>query len=272
MKVSIVTVVYNNVSMVADAIESVLNQDYPDLEYILIDGASTDGTTELVRMYQNRITRVISEKDEGLYDAINKGIRMCSGDIIGLLHSDDFYPNNKVVSSFVKAFEEKNTDAVYGDLVYVDKEDTQKVIRYWQSGEFDCESFYKGWMPPHPALFIKKECYLKYGVYDTRFKSAADYELTLRILLKNKISATYLPIVMASMRTGGKSNSSLRNRLMANIEDYKAWKINDLQPKFYTRFMKPLSKIPQYFHGITQEKLELVYATSNSYKNNEVEV
>lgn len=128
MKVSIVTVVYNNVSMVADAIESVLNQDYPDLEYILIDGASTDGTTELIRMYQNRITRFISEKDEGLYDAINKGIRMCSGDIIGLLHSDDFYPTNKVVSSFVKVFEENNTDAVYGDLVYVDKEDTQKVI------------------------------------------------------------------------------------------------------------------------------------------------
>jgi glycosyltransferase involved in cell wall biosynthesis len=246
VKVSIITVVYNNVSTLRDTIESVLGQDYFDVEYIIIDGKSTDGTIELVQSYGDRIDTFISEKDHGLYDAINKGIRVASGDVVGLLHSDDLFYSTSAISQVVSAFRSSSADSVYGDLHYVDKEKTSKIIRNWRSGTYQRNRFLRGWMPPHPTFYVKRSVYGAYGLYDTEFKSAADYELMLRYLYKYSISTHYIQETLVKMRVGGESNRSLFNRLRANKEDYFAWKKNNLSPSFYTRFLKPLRKLHQY--------------------------
>ncbi|WP_114781609.1 glycosyltransferase family 2 protein [Botryobacter ruber] len=246
MKISIVTIVYNNRETIADAIESVLNQTYPDIEYIIVDGNSNDGTVEVIKSYGSRISKFVSEKDKGLYDAINKGIGLATGEVIGLLHSDDIFFSNETITHVADAFKEFNTDSIYGDLLYVKKDDISKVVRNWVSGCYKRENFLFGWMPPHPSFYLKKACYQKYGLYNTDFKSAADYELMLRYLFKYKISTAYLPEILVRMRVGGKSNVTLKNRVIANNEDNKAWRINGLEPKFYTRFLKPLRKLVQY--------------------------
>lgn len=247
MKVSIITVVYNNVSTLRDTIESVLGQDYSDIEYIIIDGLSTDGTVELVQSYGTRIHKFVSEKDKGLYDAINKGISLASGEIVGLLHSDDLFFSTAAIRKVVDGFYTSSADSVYGDLHYVDKVDTWKIVRNWRSGSYQRCKFRRGWMPPHPTFYVKRSVYETYGLYDTDFKSAADYELMLRYLYKYNISTHYLPNTLVKMRVGGESNRNLFNRLQANKEDYFAWKKNNLSPSIYTRFLKPLRKLHQYF-------------------------
>jgi glycosyltransferase involved in cell wall biosynthesis len=246
MKVSIITIVYNNRETIADAIESVLGQSYPHIEYIVVDGLSTDGTVDVIKKYSNQVTRFISEKDRGLYDAINKGIGLATGDVIGFLHSDDIYYSTESIAQVVAAFEKYNTDSVYGDLLYVQKADTKKVVRNWVSGKYKMENFLLGWMPPHPTFYVKREVYQRLGLYNTAFKSAADYELMLRYLYKHQISTTYIPEKLVKMRVGGKSNITIKNRIRANQEDYRAWLINGLNPPFYTRFLKPLRKLMQF--------------------------
>ncbi|MCC9168220.1 glycosyltransferase family 2 protein [Pontibacter harenae] len=246
MKVSIITIVYNNRETIADAINSVLNQSYPDIEYIVVDGLSTDGTVEVIRSYGHKISKFVSEKDEGLYDAINKGINLATGDVIGLLHSDDLLSSPDTVATIAKAFEEEDVDSVYGDLLYVQKQDISKVVRNWISGHYKRTNFLYGWMPPHPSFYVKRTCYKSYGLYNTDFKSAADYELMLRYLYKHKLSTYYIPKVLVRMRVGGKSNATLKNRLRANQEDYNAWLVNGLKPHFYTRILKPLRKLVQF--------------------------
>jgi glycosyltransferase involved in cell wall biosynthesis len=246
VKISIITIVYNNRETIADAIDSVLSQTYPNIEYIVVDGLSNDGTVEVVKSYGSRISKFISEKDKGLYDAINKGIELASGDVIGLLHSDDIFYSKDTVAGIASAFKAHHTDSIYGDLLYVQKEDTDKIVRNWVSGTYCRENFLYGWMPPHPSFYVKKECYQKYGLFNTSFKSAADYELMLRFLFKHSISTAYLPEVLVRMRVGGKSNVTLKNRIRANQEDYNAWVVNGLQPKFYTRYLKPLRKLTQF--------------------------
>ena len=246
MKISIITIVYNNRATIADAIDSVLGQTYPDIEYIVVDGLSTDGTVEIVKGYGDRISHFVSEKDSGLYDAINKGIRMATGDVIGLLHSDDLFYSNDAISAVAAAFHSSGSDSVYADLVYVDRKKPQRVIRNWKSGNYKRNGFINGWMPPHPTFYVKREVYERLGLYNTAFKSAADYELMLRYLYKHDISTAYLPECLVRMRVGGKSNITLRNRIRANKEDFKAWKINGLQPLFYTRYLKPLRKLAQF--------------------------
>ena len=246
MKVSIITIVFNNRETIADAIESVLSQTYPDIEYIVVDGLSTDGTVDEVRKYGTRISKFVSEKDKGLYDAINKGIKLATGEIIGFLHSDDIFFNANAVASVAAAFEVHQTDSIYADLLYVQKADTGKVVRNWVSGSYNRENFMYGWMPPHPTFYVKKSCYDQYGLYNTGFRSAADYELMLRFLFKHHISTTYIPETLIKMRIGGKSNVTLKNRIRANREDYAAWLVNELQPRFYTRYLKPLRKLVQY--------------------------
>lgn len=247
MKVSIITIVYNNRDTIADAIDSVLSQTYPDIEYIVVDGLSKDGTIDIIKSYGDRISTFVSEKDAGLYDALNKGVRLATGDVIGFLHSDDIFYNDNAVASVVEAFAQNKTDSIYADLVYVDRQNPEKVIRNWKSGEYRHSSFKNGWMPPHPTFYVKKDVYQKLGLYNTTFKSAADYELMLRYLYKHKISTAYLPEYLVRMRVGGKSNVTLKNRIRANKEDYQAWVINKLEPRFYTRFLKPLRKISQFF-------------------------
>ena len=244
MKISIITIAFNSEETIEDTIKSVVAQDYKDVEYIIIDGGSTDGTLQIVDKYKDNIAKVISEPDKGIYDAMNKGVRASTGELVGILNSDDFYASNTVLSEIADAIGDK--DAIYADLVYVDRENTEKVVRYWKAGAYKEDCFFKGWMPPHPTFFIRKRLYDKYGDYNLKLKSAADYELMLRMLHKHKISVTYLPKVITKMRVGGQSNVTLKNRLKANKEDRMAWELNGLEPKFYSLYLKPARKITQF--------------------------
>ena len=246
MKVSIITVCYNAKSTIEFALQSVLNQHYKDIEYIVIDGASSDMTLSIIKKYEGKIAKIVSEKDNGMYYALNKGIELATGDVVGLLHADDFYASNKIISRIVTEFQSKNIDAVYGDLQYVFKEDINKVFRNWNSNPYNPSLFLKGWMPPHPTFFVKRECYKDFGKFNTTFSISADYELMLRFLYKHNIKATYIPEVIVKMRVGGVSNISIQNRIKANMEDRRAWKINGLKPNVLTLFLKPLSKLRQY--------------------------
>lgn len=245
MKVSLITIAYNSAETIEDTIKSIVAQDYSNIEYIIIDGGSTDNTLSIVDKFKDSITTIISEPDKGIYDAMNKGVQNATGDIVGILNSDDIYADNKVVSRIVEAI--GNKDSIYADLVYVDRDNTDKVTRYWKSGKYRMGIFKKGWMPPHPTFFIKKSCYDQYGIYNLQLKSAADYELMLRMLHKHNISVAYLPEVITKMRIGGQSNATLLNRLKANKEDKLAWIINDLKPGPLTLIIKPVRKISQFF-------------------------
>ncbi len=248
MKVSIITITYNSAATVEDTLKSVVNQDYPNIEYLIIDGKSKDSTLQIVDKYKDKITRIVSEKDKGLYDALNKGIGLATGDIVGMLHSDDLYASNHVISDIVKTFENnKDAEGVYADLVFVDRNDINKTTRTWESGDYEEGDFLNGWMPPHPTFFVKKECYERYGVFNTTLRLSADYELMLRMIHKNKIKLAYLPKVVVKMRMGGVSNVSFFVRLKANIEDKMAWKLNGIKPGIFTRFLKPARKLVQYF-------------------------
>jgi glycosyltransferase involved in cell wall biosynthesis len=247
MKISIITASFNNADTIADTIRSVLAQDYAEKEYIIIDGNSTDDTMKIVEEFRPQLSKIISEKDEGIYFALNKGIELATGDVIAFLHADDIFADENVLSKIMHLFKEKNVDSVYGDLHYVDRMNTGKMIRNWRSGEYKHGMFLKGWMPPHPSFFLKKEMYNTFGKFNTTFRSAADYELMLRMMHKHKISTAYLPEVIVKMRVGGVSNASVKNRVKANREDKRAWEVNGLKPGMLTFIRKPLSKIKQYF-------------------------
>lgn len=245
MKVSIITATYNSERTIKDTITSVRQQTHKDIEHIIIDGASTDKTLNLLDLYAHKGPK-LSEADNGIYDAMNKGVSMAGGDIIGILNSDDFYSDPHVIEKVVKAFESFDCDAVYGDLEFIDNKQTNKVVRKWVAGSYDRSLFYKGWMPPHPTVFIRKEIYDKHGLFNLKFKSSSDYELLLRLMFVENIKVQYIPNVLVQMRTGGQSNKSLSNRLAAHKEDYLAWLSNGIYPKWYTLAMKPLSKIRQF--------------------------
>ena len=245
MKISIITATYNSASTVRDTLDCIRQQDHQEIEHIIIDGGSGDNTLELVSGYPH-VARVVSEKDRGIYDAMNKGIRLATGNVIGILNSDDVYTNPFVLSSVARAFEDPAVMTVYADLQYVQADNPDQVIRTWRSGRFKRRNFYYGWMPPHPTFFVRKEVYEKGGLFNPDLRSAADYELMLRILLKMEMPACYLPQVIVRMRAGGMSNANLGNRLRANKEDRLAWKLNDLKPYFFTLYLKPLRKIHQF--------------------------
>ncbi|NID08784.1 glycosyltransferase family 2 protein [Fibrivirga algicola] len=246
MTVSIITVVYNGAETIAEAIESVLAQTYPSIEYIIVDGASTDGTQAIVERYGDRISQFISEPDQGLYDAMNKGIQRATGDVIGILNADDLYRHTDIINRIVALFEQHEADAVYGDLVYAQRHAPDKVTRYWQAGTYKPGAFLRGWMPPHPTFFVRASVYRQHGYFTTSLRSAADYELMLRFVHKHQIRVAYLNEVVVVMRLGGVSNSSLINRLRANREDRVAWQMNSIRPGLFTLWLKPLRKIGQF--------------------------
>lgn len=228
--------------------QSIINQTYQHRECIVIDGGSTDGTMDLLKKYENRMTKIVSERDNGIYDAMNKGIKLATGDVIGILNSDDIYNDATVIESVANAIMENSVDSCYADLVYIDKNNPDKVIRYWKSCIYKNGLFRSGWMPPHPTFFVKREVYEKYGCFNTDFKIAADYELMLRFLERHKISTYYIPEVLIKMRMGGMSNRSLKNLFIKSSEDYKAWKINNLNGGIYTILLKNLCKLPQFIN------------------------
>lgn len=245
MKITIITACYNSAATIRDTLQCVQSQDYDNIEHIVVDGGSKDNTVTTARQFPH-VSKIISEKDEGIYDAMNKGISVATGDIIGILNSDDIYTNNEVIGKVMREFENDDIDAVYADLQYVKYEDTEKVTRTWHSGKFSKRKFYFGWMPPHPTFFVRKSVYEKLGNFNCTLRSAADYEFMLRVLLKNSYTTRYIPEVLVKMRTGGMSNATLLHRLRANREDREAWRINNIKPYFFTLTFKPLRKVLQF--------------------------
>lgn len=252
MKLSIITVCFNSQDTIEDTIQSVLSQTYHDIEYIIIDGNSTDRTLEKIEAYKDKISKVISEPDNGIYDAMNKGIRLATGDVIAVLNSDDVYLNQTVAVNMINLITKDDLDAAYADLVYVDKGETNNIIRVWKAGNYKRGSFCYGWVPPHPTFFCRKNVFEKYGYFNSDFKIAADFELLLRFIEKNQIKVGYFPDVIVKMRTQGKSNV-LRGILRGNQEILKSFGLNDLKysPLFF--FYKPVIKIFQFFKKSWQE-------------------
>ena len=245
MTLTIITACYNASSTIADTLKSIASQSYQNIEHIIIDGASTDDTLKIVQQFPH-VSTIISEKDGGIYHAMNRGIGLCTGEVVGILNADDVYAHEDVISKVADLFKDASVDAIYGDLVFVDQQHPDKITRTWKAGSYHFKQFYNGWMPPHPTFFVRRSLYQQYGKFNTTLTSAADYELMLRFLLKHKIKLAYLPETMVRMRQGGKSTASLKNRLIANKEDHLAWKINGLKPHPFTLILKPLRKIKQF--------------------------
>ena len=246
MSITLITPVWNNAATIGHCLRSIAEQTVP-CQHILVDGVSTDGTLEVIQQHQGPNTLVISEPDQGMYDAINKGLKHATGDIVGVLNADDDYPANNVLQLVSEAFADPAMNASYGDLLYVDRANTDKVVRTWKSGEYNRQRFYSGWMPPHPTFFIRRALYEQHGGYRLDLGSAADYELMLRMLLKHNANAAYIPRVLVHMRNEGMSNASLKNRIKANRFDRHAWRVNEIKPRPWTLVAKPLGKLGQWF-------------------------
>lgn len=258
MKVSLITVTYNSARYLQNAIHSVYNQDYPDIEYIIVDGASTDETVSIIEQNASCVTKWISEKDNGMYDAINKGMKMATGDVIGILNSDDMLATKDAISKIAACFKEKKVDSIFGDLLYVEAEETSKIHRFWKGMTYNRRSFHLGWMPAHPTFYVRREIVEQLGGYETHYFSAADFELMTRYLYKHRISSYYLPELLVKMRTGGMSNGSLKKRFRANRRDYLALKQNKVPFPFVVSMIKPLRKLPQYiglFHPTKEREM-----------------
>ena len=245
MKVSIITVSFNSAKTIADTIDSVLSQDFPEIEYIIVDGGSTDGTVDIIRQNENRISQWISEKDQGMYDAMNKGIAMATGDVIGILNSDDVYMNSHVISDLMHLMQSQNTEVVFADLILVDSSNQNKVIRYYDSGRFHPSKFKFGWMPAHPTVFVKRELYQRVGKFSTTYQIAADYEMLIRMLAIEKASYAYYPKPVVRMRLGGASTSGISRNWILNQEIIRACKENGI----YTNLFMLLLKVPAKLWG-----------------------
>jgi glycosyltransferase len=255
--ISVITVSFNSAKTIRQTIESVLGQTHKEIDYIVIDGGSTDGTLDIIREYDEQL-RWVSEPDPGLYFAMNKGWAMAKGEFVGFLNADDLYYGNDVLYTYNKYMEvHSNFWFFYADLVYVDPIDTDKIVRYWKAGPYKRKAFLYGWMPPHPTFYVRKKCLEALGGFKTKdFRTAADYELMLRYCYKMGLDAYYIPKLMVRMRIGGVSNRSILHRLRANLEDYRAWRINEMWPMILTILLKPVRKINQYFMRPPKPKRE----------------
>jgi glycosyltransferase len=245
MKISIITAVYNREQTVGQAIASVAAQNYDDIEHLIVDGGSSDGTLDKVHSLAHPGMRVISERDEGIYDALNKGVRNATGDVVGLMHSDDFFADDNVLETVADAFARTGADAVYGDLDYVAANDTSRIIRHWKSKSFTPRILSQGWMPPHPTLFVRRAAIINLGLYNTDYRIAADYEAILRWFGKGGLNPVYVPQVLVKMRVGGESNRSVERIVRKSWEDYRALRSNGVGG-FGTLAWKNISKLPQF--------------------------
>ena len=254
MKVSIITVTFNSISVINDCLDSISSQEYDNIQHIVIDGASTDGTLSILESKHSQLNTLISKPDNGIYDAMNKGIKIATGDIIGFLNSDDFYLNNKVISKVVKEFEKDSfLDACYSDLIYVDQFNTSKTIRYVKSSKFQEGLFSKGWCPPHPTFFVRRSVYKKFGNFDLSYKFASDVDLMMRFLEKYKIKSKYIPEVWVKMRMGGVTNKNLKNIWLQNKEIIHSFNKNNLSVNLLKfLILKIILRIVQLFKRPSQ--------------------
>lgn len=248
MKFSIITATFNSANFVADALASVHRQSHGDIEQVVVDGASRDGTMDIVHGCERRPGPVISEPDRGIYDGLNKGIAAASGEVIGFLHSDDVLASPEIIATVADVFASGNVDGVYGDLQYVGQGDLSRVVRYWRGRPFNPDLLKQGWMPAHPTLYLRREVYERHGGFDTQFRIAADYDFILRVMADRSLRFAYLPQVMVKMRTGGASNRSLANILQKTREDWHALRRNHAGG-VGALLGKNLRKIPQFFAG-----------------------
>lgn len=247
MKISIITVVLNAEEFLEQCIRSVISQTHPEIEYIIIDGGSSDSSLAIIQQYSDKVSVVVSEKDNGIYDAMNKGISLATGEVIGILNADDFFADDRVIADIAAAFS-GDTDIVYGDLWYVGRRDPAKAIRKWISGPYSDLAIQWGWMPAHPTFYARRSLFSKLGNYNLKFKSVSDYEIMLRFLYLNKSKSIYLNRVFVKMRVGGISNRSLSNRLQASLNDMKAMRSNKITLPWLKILIKPLRKVNQYFN------------------------
>jgi len=239
MKISIITVVFNNVATIASAIDSVLSQDYADIEYIIVDGKSTDGTVAVIEQYGDRIAQFVSEKDHGIYDAMNKGIRMAKGEVVGILNADDFFNSHDTISTIANAFlNDAELEATTGDIVFIKEGDSKKILRHYSGKKWRPSKFAWGYMPPHPSFYCKKELFEKYGYYQTDYKIAADYELLIRFLLVHKIKYKYLPLITTKMRMGGASTRNINSILTINREIKRGCSENKIPTNYLMIYSK----------------------------------
>jgi len=254
LSISIITVSHNSISTISATIKSVLAQTYPNIEYIIIDGSSTDGTIDSINSLGKSISKFVSEPDKGIYDAINKGIKLATGDIIGILNSDDFFYDNNVIERVAVAFEENEIDAVFGDVQFVDPEKTSKIIRYYSSKKFNPAKFKFGFMPAHPSFYVKRELFEKLGYYKTDYKIAADYELLIRFLYVNQIKYKYIEMPFVSMRTGGVSNKSICSNVTLNKEIARACKENGIHTNYLYIYSKYFLKMFEFLGNHSTHK------------------
>ena len=236
---------FNRADTIADALRSVETQSYQNVEHIVQDGGSTDGTLDVIRQFSASSAKMVSEPDNGIYDAINKGISRANGDIIGLMHSDDFFSDDLVLERVAEIFRDREVDGVYGDLDYVSASNTGKIVRRWRSGPYHADLLKRGWMPPHPTLYLRREVFDRWGLYDTSMRIAADYEAMLRYLVRGDIRLAYIPEVLVKMRVGGESNRSLSRILQKSREDYTALRRHGVGG-INTLLAKNFSKIEQF--------------------------
>ena len=247
MKISIITVVYNNEDTISEAIESVLGQTYKNIEYVIIDGGSKDNTVNCINRYKEQLGYFVSEKDYGIYDAMNKGIKACTGDVIGILNSDDLYENFNVIASVMEEFNtDSELDILYGNLVYVKSNDTKKVVRNWKSKSYYQLFFEHANVPPHPSLFVRSKVYNETGLFDLRYKLAADYELMLRMFKKHHFKSKYINKLIIKMRLGGATNQSLSNVVAQNKEILHSWRNNGLHAPFYLMPLRIFKRLTQF--------------------------
>ncbi len=251
MKISVVTVVYNRAATIGEAIDSVQAQNWGDVEHVIQDGGSVDGTLDIIRQRAQPNTVFVSELDQGIYDALNRGIRRSTGDVIGLMHSDDVFAYDGVLRQVAAAFEEPGIDGVYGDLQYVSAKDPTRVVRDWRAAEYHHALLKSGWMPPHPTLYLRKQVFERFGLYDTSFEIAADYDAILRYLVTGRIKLAYIPEVLVKMRLGGASNRSLGHMLKKSREDLRAIRKNGVGGTG-TLIAKNLTKIGQFLVANTR--------------------
>lgn len=259
MKVSIITATYNSASTVRDTIESVLHQTYPNIEYLIIDGASKDSTLNIVQKYQSQFDgRIccISEPDKGIYDAMNKGIQLATGDVVGILNSDDFYTSIYVVENLVKEMQQAEVDAIYGDIHYVDGKNITKCVRYYSSSIFRRSLMRLGFMPAHPSFYCKREVYNKYGTFNTSYQVAADFENLLRLIFVNRIKIAYLPMDFVTMRIGGASSSGMQSHKQIMRDHLKALRANGVYSNVFLLGLRYLYKLWELVLAVIKHKLE----------------